>query len=262
MEGDDAGGVRKGRFSVLESARDNPSSPMDVPIVESIIEGELEEGRRSRFKVEIPVIPPDEVVNGVPSRFHVSQPQPARMAHESVDSLPAPYPRGPSYPLYEEVNANGETPTTSAPYGRDYGQSALIFVHPSQFDQLLLLNELIRQQLLELRNSTRRNDSFYGSASYHPTIHYNGFSEWEGRPMVEDPQVTLPPNLSAYSPAEPWDPRKRRSMSIDQRGIRPLGSAGVHRTVHSIKSPQPDGVELMRRELEMLRRENEVLRKK
>jgi hypothetical protein len=289
---DEESGVRKGRFSVLESARDNPSPHLEeTPTPTRSIDGE-EDGRRSRFKVETSTVPHESprvaspvAANG--SRFHVSQPLQGggggrtdhhRADHHgvdrhnvdrhSVDHVPPPFNTDVPYHtgqhhIYD--NDNYPPPTSYPPP---------IFVHPSQIDQLLLLNELIRQQLVELRNTTTGRsarttglENMYASTSYHPTIHAGSYEEspqnpyWEPRmrgPMVEDPHVAFPPHISSYSPAyEMWpshpevpsnftrpdtrstatDPRifsKRRSMSIDYRSL-----YGTDPRLSNLTQPRP-----------------------
>lgn len=201
-------------------------------------------------------------------------------------------------------NASGYFDDVDDPiyYAREYGRPAshgsFIFIHPSQLDQLLLLNELIRQQLLELRNSTGHCNTTRNPSPPRP---YDAFQEpypqynrgyWDNLdrdPMMEDPRVAYPVNFSTYSSYTPSansnntrmesvDLGKRRSFSIDARHPAHLntihGGGGVpfhheqvqkstthHRSVHSVKNHfhPPSETEILRREVEYLRRENQQL---
>lgn len=256
-------GIKKGRFSVLESASPNNSdgshppfdanstgpSPSAMPV---LLDGEAEDGRRSRFQVETSIsvanLPPIASENPTQpaspaqgSRFHVSQTDGGSLHRDrSQDSIPAPFPRGVdlrSGILYDGDDLHGSGGASEFP--REYNphqmgphpfghvppphhRSSQIFVHPSQIDQLLLLNELIRQQLMELRNlsSAKRFDygvPFGASSSYQGTVHGgdqfygDAAAYWEtglrGPGMVEDPHINVAPSYSAYSSSAehyPW----------------------------------------------------------
>lgn len=302
--GEDSG-IKKGRFSVLESASPNTSDESSSKRIDPssaaagsstgpvLIEGgDTEDGRRSRFQVEssmsannLPHTGGDNLTQTASpaqgSRFHVTQTEGDLPRDRSQDSIPAPFPRGMDFRseiLYEGEDLHENSASTD--YSREYGHHPMgsipfnhglppplphhhhhhhhrvapIFVHPSQLDQLMLLNELIRQQLLELRNLSGTKRFEYGvpfgaSSSYQGTVHggdqyYGGeASHWDrsfrGSGMVEDPHIGIPTSYSAYpsgtvnSPenyhhwpgqgheARPMGFPKRRSISIDHRHFQP-----------------------------------------
>lgn len=336
MAEEDETGIKKGRFSVLESAsttrqdRSFPTSHESSPPPKQSEQTELafsaqtiaaeieqEDGRRSRFQVEPHLAPNTEGMiyannagserprsrqspsnEATQSRFYVSNPGKFDSQTASIDSLPAPHPRGIGFSnsmLYQESEIEDEAkmglndafvhPTAARyapqrlyagynhPQHGHQSQSSLIFVHPSQFDQLLLLNELMRQQILELRNSatSRRLEQVYGTGtgSHLSTFHTGDESSFyadyfspglgfRDPTMAEDPQIVHPPQLSHYVPVQTHNPShlslshpmepsvptrsfsKRRSFSIDNRHFSSTNNpASHHPTLSNLRHGAP-----------------------
>lgn len=171
--------------------------------------------------------------DGQTSRFHISQPNDDFDRH-SNDSIPAPYPRGSfgyrSRMLYDEPlsgsnidSARDYGPIPPPPFGHPtqhhHGHPAYhqqrapngpIFVHPSQIDQLLLLNELVHQQLLELRSSGAQHHG--GGGGHHHRHHRRLGSLYEGSGVTGGPSDSV----SSYHPTVHHDGRVSAAAPLDE----------------------------------------------
>lgn len=272
----DDNGVRKGRFSVLETVntgKDSPGSPQKELLISSAINPEeVEEGRRSRFKV-VGATPEAINENTAPGytiaqpvglgRFQVSGGKSFHAKHNSmmhhvleaeqytlgnqstrIDLNSHDFGHYSGYYSNYAGDLRGENNST---LHRDH-QSSLILCHQSQLDQLLMLNDLIRQQLIELRNSSNfrlgRSESELHtrpptnlSRNDHPVVQWDHSNRGA---VQQDPRAALPFHLSAYSPVAvandaPWGvyPEEGRQAGHSSHGINRYSTIDQRKSINS-----------------------------